>query len=93
MVSFENFAKLMPPSLSELKVTPSFFFPSKISDNPTANSIDKSFPWKFADVSKGWSRIQNSNSKFFGPIVFIFKVGNRVNGATLMMMMFVDKNQ
>ena len=35
MVSFENFVKSMPPSLSELKVTPSFCFPFKIPDDPT----------------------------------------------------------
>jgi hypothetical protein len=38
MVSFENFVKSMPPSLSELKVTPSFCYPFKIADNPTASS-------------------------------------------------------
>ena len=38
MVSFENFIKSMPPSLSELKVTPSFCFASKIPDDPTATS-------------------------------------------------------
>ena len=36
MVSFENFVKSMPPSLSESKVTPSFCFPFKIPDDPTA---------------------------------------------------------
>ena len=35
IVSFENFVKSMPPSLSELKVTPSFCFPFKIPDDPT----------------------------------------------------------
>ena len=35
MVSFETFVKSMPPSLSELKVTPSFCFPFKIPDDPT----------------------------------------------------------
>ena len=39
MVSFENFVKSMPPSLLELKVTPSFFFPFKIPDNPTATNV------------------------------------------------------
>ena len=39
MVSFENFVKSMPPSLSELKVTPSFCFPFKIPDDPTATVI------------------------------------------------------
>ena len=36
---FENFVKSMPPSLSELKVTPSFFFPFKIPDDPTATNV------------------------------------------------------
>ena len=39
MVSFEKFVKSMPPSLSELKVTPSFCFAFKISDDVTASSI------------------------------------------------------
>ena len=38
MVSFENFVKLVSPSLSELKVTPSFCFPFKIRDNPTLST-------------------------------------------------------
>ena len=37
-VSFENFVKLVSPSLSELKVTPSFCFAFKIPDNPTATN-------------------------------------------------------
>ena len=43
MVSFENFVKSMPPSLSELKVTPSFCFPFKIPDHPTATTIESVF--------------------------------------------------
>ena len=39
MLSFENFAKSMPPSLSELKVTPSFCFAFKIPDNPIATKL------------------------------------------------------
>ena len=39
MVSFENFVKLVSPSLSELKVTPSFCFAFKIPDDVTASSI------------------------------------------------------
>ena len=38
MVSFENFVKLVSPSLSELKVTPSFCFAFKIPDDPTATN-------------------------------------------------------
>ena len=38
MVSFENFVKSMPPSLSELKVIPSFCFAFKIPDDMTATS-------------------------------------------------------
>ena len=43
MVSFENFVKSMPPSLSELKVTPSFCFPFKIPDDPTATTKEQAF--------------------------------------------------
>ena len=39
MVSFEIFVKAMPPSLSELKVLPSFCFAFKIPDDVTASSI------------------------------------------------------
>ena len=38
MVSFENFVKLVSPSLSELKVTPSFCFAFKIPDDVTAST-------------------------------------------------------
>ena len=46
VVIFENFVKSMPPSLSELKVKPSFCFPFKISDDPTETNYRwcKSFP-------------------------------------------------
>ena len=48
MVSFENFVKSMPPSLSELKVTPSFCFPFKIPDDPTASNLTTiGGPWYF----------------------------------------------
>ena len=39
MVSFENFVKSLPPSLSELKVKPIFCFPIKIRDDPTASTM------------------------------------------------------
>ena len=39
MVSFEIFVKSMPPSLSELKVLPSFCFAFKIPDNVTASNM------------------------------------------------------
>ena len=38
MVSFENFVKSLPPSLSELKVKPIFCFPIKIRDDRTASN-------------------------------------------------------
>ena len=38
MVSFEIFVKAMPPSLSELKVTPSFCFAFKIPDDRAVTS-------------------------------------------------------
>ena len=39
MVSFENFVKSMQPSLSELKVTPSFCFPIKIPDDRAVTNV------------------------------------------------------
>ena len=39
MVSFENFVKLVSPSLSELKVTPRFCFAFKIPDDVTASNM------------------------------------------------------
>ena len=39
MLSFENFVKSMPPSLSELKVTPSFCFAFKIPDDRAASTL------------------------------------------------------
>ena len=48
MVSFENFVKSMPPSLLELKVTPSFCFAFKIPDDPTAtNKYRKKRPYPY----------------------------------------------
>ena len=38
MVSFEIFVKLVSPSSSELKITPSFCFAFKIPDNVTASN-------------------------------------------------------
>merc|ERR1711997_200508 len=38
IVIFENFIKSMTPCLSKLKVTPSFYFPFKIPDHPTATN-------------------------------------------------------
>ena len=43
MVSFEIFVKAMPPSLSELKVLPSFCFAFKIPDDVAASNIYVSF--------------------------------------------------
>ena len=41
MVSFEIFVKAMPPSLSELKVLPSFCFPIKIRDYRAVTRVHK----------------------------------------------------
>ena len=40
MVSFEIFVKSMPPSLSELKVTPSFCFAFKIPVDRAVTIVD-----------------------------------------------------
>ena len=39
IVIFENFVKSMTSCLSKLKVAPKFYFPFKISDDPTASII------------------------------------------------------
>jgi hypothetical protein len=58
MVSFEIFVKSMPPSLSELKVTPSFCFPFKLADDVTAtiiyliSSVDPPFFWVLLCLKK-----------------------------------------
>jgi hypothetical protein len=52
MVSFEIFVKAMPPSLSELKVLPSFCFAFKIPDDVTASNTYLAAVLKEGDVSK-----------------------------------------
>ena len=42
MVSFEIYVKAMPPSLSELKVLPSFCFAFKIPDDRAVTNIQPS---------------------------------------------------
>ena len=39
IVIFENFVKSMTSCLSKLKVTPKFFFPFKIPDDPTSSKL------------------------------------------------------
>ena len=48
MVNFENFVKSMPPSLSELKVIPSFCFAFKIPDDVTATN--KKRQWNYWQI-------------------------------------------
>jgi hypothetical protein len=55
MVSFEIFVKSMPPSLSELKVTPNFCFAFKIPDDPTTAKQHNTIPPEHS--------INNNNSK------------------------------
>ena len=50
MVSFENFVKAMPPSLSELKVIPSFCFAFKIPDDVTATNKQYMFSAAYIKV-------------------------------------------
>ena len=54
MVSFEIFVKAMPPSLSELKVLPSFCFAFKIPDDVAASNVSsfKKFHIAFTILSK-----------------------------------------
>jgi hypothetical protein len=41
IVIFENLVKSMTSCLSKLKVTPSFCFPFKIPDDPTATNVNR----------------------------------------------------
>ena len=56
MVSFEIFVKAMPPSLSELKVLPSFCFAFKIPDDVAASiayPMDRSFVFEYFETNLG----------------------------------------
>ena len=62
MVSFEIFVKSMPPSLSELKITPSFCFPFKIPDDPTATNTYICYQlWKQHQYGNYLTTIQLNN--------------------------------
>ena len=52
MVSFEIFVKSMPPSLSELKVLPSFCFAFKIPDDMTVTTSDNNKTWEKNEFKK-----------------------------------------
>ena len=76
MVSFENFVKSMPPSLSELKVTPSFCFPCKIPDDPTASTIQAcNYKDKFV-FKKPSSSISSLNKNKTSYQIFSLKLHN-----------------
>ena len=65
MVSFEIFVKSMQPSLLELKVTPSFCFPFKIPDDPTATIIHTASTSGFKKLSTALHTMQGSPRKTF----------------------------
>ena len=69
MVSFENFVKLMPPSLSESKVTPSFCFPFKIPDDPTATRLSNIYLYQTCDSPGNlWWATVNLTAANLGPL-------------------------
>jgi hypothetical protein len=60
MVSFEIFVKALPPSLSELKVIPSFCFAFKIPDDVTASikyDGEKSSGKKYFEIPRAPSEL------------------------------------
>ena len=63
MVSFESFVKAMPPSLSELKVLPSFCFAFKIPDDVAASSIPSSLKSKDQNGIKSQGPFRGHNKK------------------------------
>ena len=62
MVSFENFVKSMPSSLSELKVIPSFCFTFKIPDDVTATII-YSYADNFQDLNFRFQSVRLSENE------------------------------
>ena len=69
MVSFENFVKSMPPTLSELKVTPSFCFAFKIPDDVTASKLYSNFSKEIIQSPVDFVAI--FELVFLGNIVFV----------------------
>jgi hypothetical protein len=59
MLSFEKFVKSMPPSLSELKVTPSFCFAFKIPDDVAASNVHVPGKVRGKKLGKRQSKRQN----------------------------------
>ena len=57
MVSFEIFVKSMPPSLSELKVLPSFCFAFKIPDDVTVTKLYVSYVYVLKYMARIIGRI------------------------------------
>ena len=73
MVSFEIFVKSMPPSLSELKVTPSFCFAFKIPDDPTTTSTYNKTTF-FPEGKDGDVKIDDISAKTMKLLlIFIYK--------------------
>ena len=71
MLSFENFVKSMPPSLSELKVTPSFCFAFKIRDDVAASNIYSLLLWVSRSFDLGDLRdLRRGTGNFFKNYVF-----------------------
>ena len=71
MVSFEIFVKAMPPSLSELKVLPSFCFAFKIPDDVATSNIYIGYAAAIATIiSNGW--LNSSNPLFNHPRLHFF---------------------
>ena len=86
MVSFEIFVKAMLPSLSELKVLPSFCFAFKIPDNVAASNkyvkfglfekhtkFEKNLPHCFDKSVDLLSKRQNHEEDFFKLCVLLKK--------------------
>ena len=78
MVSFEMFVKAMPPSLSELKVLPSFCFAFKIPEDVAAsnmhglNSFNATFGKCICDLPKYFLNIRTISTYFTLFLFFSF---------------------
>ena len=83
MVGLENFVKSMPPSLSELKVLPSFCFAFKIPNNVAASRLYSTVPTRmqkgFGSVHEPIAYTSQAQNRFDQLKVVLDRVGHRLN--------------
>ena len=82
MVSFEIFIKAMPPSLSELKVLPSFCFAFKIPDDMAASNNYHIYLNSFRR-NYSFLNLEIQRSQYIRPKVTVHKAAETIQGRKL----------